>query len=61
MCDGSCDDGVCDCVSDDECVILGGMLCVKFLDATASQGVTHDCKRESQLLNFLCFKVQGRQ
>ena len=31
MCDGSCDDGVCDCVSDDEYVMLGGMLCVMFL------------------------------
>ena len=30
MCDGSCDDGVCDCVSDDECVMVGGMLCVMF-------------------------------
>ena len=31
MCDGSCDDGVCDCVSDDKCVMLGVMLCVMFL------------------------------
>ena len=35
MCDGLSDVGVSDCVSDDECVMLGGMLgwmlCVMFL------------------------------